>query len=230
MFSNFPLDIQSYNSATDAWYTNTFDTQDDLIAFIQNQFPEEPHYYKLSNTKKWKETGQVYADTVTKKNFEGGRYHDFKRGSKQQQQWRLDQQDKIKNGVIYDGIYVPGFYHWYLNFCPIYDDLEKRKKFPDVWDGDLWYMQHCMLAILKGKHIGGVKGRQKGYSYKHMAILYWSYCWFESSVNTVGAYDEKLVKKSWRFLEGYRAHINKNTTWFRGPTIPKSLEWNESQM
>src|SRR5687768_17742469 len=49
-----------------------------------------------------------------------------------------------------------------------------------------------------------------------------------SSVNTVGAYDEKLVKKSWRFLEGYRAHINKNTTWFRGPTIPKSLEDRKS--
>lgn len=232
MFWKYPLTIQSYNSTTNEWGSYTFETQQSQIDYINQQF-KVPGEYNLTNTKMWKETGNVYTESqrlTGRPNFEGGKYHLFSNGSAKHNQWKEKEKDKIKNGVMYDGWFIPPFYHWYLNFCPIYDDFAKIKRFGDVWDSDYWYMQYCMLAILQGKHIGGVKGRQKGYSYKHMAILYWSYCWFESSVNTIGAYDEKLVKKSWRFLEGYRAHINSTTSWKRGPTIPKSLEWNESQM
>lgn len=225
-----PLVVQAWSTAAGDWYTKTFDTKKEFEDYLDAQFKDEPQFYKLKNTWKWKETGQAYESTVCKPNFEGGRYHNFTKGSIQQKRWRDTEKDRILNGVIYDDIYVPPFYYWYLNFCPIYDDFLKKKRLPDVWDGDLWYMQYVMRAILKGKHVGGVKGRQKGYSYKHMAILYWSYSWFENSINTIGAYDEKLVKKSWRFLEGYRAHINKNTTWIRGPQIPKTLEWHETQM
>lgn len=229
MFWKFPLKVQAYTSQTDSWYTKEFATKKDFTAYIQDQFKEEPQFYKLKNTKKWKEVGQHYADTVCRPNFEGGRYHNFSDGSAKFNHWYDTERDKIKNGVIYDDLYIPPFYHWYLNFCPIYNDFTKLKQFADVWDGDLWYFHYCMLCILKGKHIGGVKGRQKGYSFKHMAILYWAYCWFENSVVTVGAYDEKLVKKSWRFLGFYREHINSNTEWIRGPQIPKALEWNEVQ-
>ena len=231
MFWEFPIKVKQWSTAANDWLEDVeFANKAQLLTYIEGQWPNEPHYYKLKNTKKWKEVGQAYSDTVTKPNFEGGRYHNFRKGSPQQKAWRDTEKSKILNGVIYDGIYVPPFYHWYLNFCPIYDDVKKKKRFADVWDGDLWYMQHAMICILRGKHIGGIKGRQKGYSYKHMAILYWSYSWFENSVNTIGAYDEKLIKKSWRFLEGYRAHINRTTTWIRGPEIPKSLEWNETKM
>lgn len=230
MFWEYPLKVQSWSTSSQDWYTTTFESEDTFTEFIQNQFKEEPWMYRLSNTLKWKETGEHYTKTVTRPNFEGGKYHDFVPNSLQHKKWKETERERILNGVIYDGVYVPPFYYWYLNYCPIYDDILKKKRFADVWDGDLWYMQYVMLAILLGMHVGGVKGRQKGYSYKHMAILYWGYSWFENSVNTIGAYDEKLVKKSWRFLEGYRSHINSNTTWKRGPTIPKSLEWNESQM
>lgn len=225
----FPLKVQEYSSTTDSWGERDFASSDELLAYVYGNF-KVPGEYHLKNTRKWQETGRQYASTVTRPNFEGGKYHQFAPNSLQYKRWRDTEKSRILNGVIYDGIYLPPFYYWYINFCPIYDDLKKKKRFGDVWDSDLWYMQYCMLCILQGKHIGGVKGRQKGYSYKHMAILYWSYCWFENSVNTVGAFDEKLVKKSWRFLEGYRAHINANTPWRRGPTIPKTLEWNESQM
>jgi hypothetical protein len=224
----FPIKIQAYDSQTDNWYHKDFDTEQDLLAYIEARF-KVPGKYNLRNTKKWKETGNNYARTVTKPNFEGGRYHNFVRGSSKEKAWRATEVDRIKKGVFYDDVFVPPFYYWYLNYCPIYDDLKKKKRFADVWDGDLWYMQYVMRCILRGKHAGGIKGRQKGYSYKHTAILAWSYWWFENSVNTMGAYDEKLVKKSWRFLDGYRAHLNGNTTWKRGPKIAKSLEWNEVQ-
>jgi len=229
----FPLKIQSYDSENQQWSTTDFEEEKDFVDFVQDQFKESPEHYKYKNPKAFQIEGLNYTAASLKSgkaNFEGGHYTKFIKGSYGWKQYWKTEKDKVLKGIIVDGIYLPPFYYWYLNFCPIYDALAKRKRLPDVWDGDLWYMHYVMLAILLGKHVGGVKGRQKGYSYKHMAILYWSYCWFESSVNTVGGFDEKLVKKSWRFLEGYRKHINTYTAWKRGPVLPKALEWNEVTM
>ncbi len=232
MFWQYPLTIQSHDSLTEEWSTYTFTDKAHHLSYVQSQF-KVPGQYNNRNTQFWQATGNYYTDTqklTGKPNFEGGKYHPFTPGSANHNQWKQKEKERILNGVIYDGLYIPPFYYWYLNYCPIYDDHAKKRRLGDVWDSDLWYMQYVMMAILLGMHVGGVKGRQKGYSYKHMAILYWGYSWFGNSVNTIGAYDEKLIKKSWRFLEGYRSHINSTTTWKRGPTIPKSLEWNESQL
>lgn len=137
----------------------TFETQQSQIDYINQQF-KVPGEYNLTNTKMWKETGNVYTESqrlTGRPNFEGGKYHLFSNGSAKHNQWKEKEKDKIKNGVMYDGWFIPPFYHWYLNFCPIYDDFAKIKRFGDVWDSDYWYMQYCMLAILQGKHIGGVK-------------------------------------------------------------------------
>lgn len=233
MFWEYPLKIQTYDSENQLWGTVTIETKDDHITFVESQFKESPDKYIYDNVSNFQIEGLKYtalAKESKRPNFEGGKYTKSIKGTHQWKRYWANEKDKVLNGVIIDGIYLPPFYYWYLNFCPIYDDMLKKKRLPDVWDGDLWYMHYCMLAILMGKHIGGVKGRQKGYSYKHMAIVYWSYSWFESSINTVGAYDENLVKKSWRFLEGYRKHINTTTAWKRGPVIPKSLEWHEATM
>lgn len=232
-FWEYPLNIQAYDSTTNTWSEKKFETKKEHISYIEAQFKTEPQFYKLKNTAKWQEAGAFYTKTQKesgKLNFEGGRYHDFRKNSPAEVKWRNTEKDRMKNGVIYDDIFVPGFYYFYINYCPIFDDVLAKKRFADVWDGDLWYMQYVMLAILKGRHVGGVKGRQKGYSYKHMAILYWCYMWFESTVNTVGGYLEDLIKKSWRYLEGYRAHLNAHTVWKRGPVEPKSLLWEEKSM
>ena len=226
----FPLKIQTYNSENQQWGTKEFQTRKDFVLYMKDQFKESPDQYKYPNAKAFQIEGLKYSAAAKqsgKSNFEGGYYTKHVKGTHPWKQYWLNEKDKVLKGVIIDDTYVPPFYYWYLNFCPIFVDVEGRKRLPSVWDGDLWYMHYVMLAILLGLHVGGVKGRQKGYSYKHMAILYWSYSWFESSVNTVGAFDEKLVKKSWRFLEGYRKHINTYTAWKRGPVLPKALEWNE---
>ncbi len=233
MFWEYPLKIQTYDSENQLWSNITIETKDDHITYMRSQFKESPDKYIYDNAASYQIEGLKYtalAKQSGKPNFEGGKYTKAIKGTHQWKRYWANEKDKVLNGVIIDDIYIPPFYYWYLNFCPIYDDMLKKKRLPDVWDGDLWYMHYCMLAILTGKHIGGVKGRQKGYSYKHMAIVYWSYSWFENSINTVGAYDENLVKKSWRFLEGYRKHINTTTAWKRGPVVPKSLEWNEVTM
>lgn len=229
----FPLDIQTHNSENQQWGVRSFQTLEEFTLYVKEQFKESPDKYTYKNSKAFQIEGLKYSEAAKKSgraNFEGGYYTKFVKQSHPWKKYWKNERDKVLKGVIIDETYVPPFYYWYLNFCPIYDDILKRKRLPDVWDGDLWYMHYVMLAILSGKHVGGVKGRQKGYSYKHMAILYWSYCWFENSTNTVGGFDEKLVKKSWRYLESYRKHINTYTAWKRGPVLPKSLEWNEVTM
>lgn len=230
MFWKFPLKVQTYNSENQQWGHRTFEDQSEMVEFMWKQF-KLPGKYQLHNVENFQIEGLKYSNSVTKPNFEGGQYTDAIKGTEKWKKYWKNERNKVLNGVIIDDFYIPPFYYWYLNFCPIYDAVQKVRRLPDVWDGDLWYMHYCMLALLLGKHIGGVKGRQKGYSYKHMAILYWAYCWFEGSVNTVGAYMEDLVKKSWRFLEGYRKHLNSSfSAWKRGPVQPKALEWNEITM
>lgn len=232
-FWEFPLKIQTYNSENQQWGHREFADQKEFTDFMWDQF-KVPGKYNLHDVENFQIEGLKYSKISResgKPNFEGGYYTRATKGSHQWKKYWANEKDKVKKGVIIDEFYLPPFYYWYLNFCPIYDAVLGKKRLPDVWDSDLWYMHYVMLCILLGKHIGGVKGRQKGYSYKHMAILYWSYCWFENSVNTIGAFEERLVKKSWRFLEGYRKHLNSSfSAWKRGPTQPKSLEWNEVTM
>lgn len=229
MFWKYPLKIQTLDTKTNLWGHHEFQSKNDFALYCKSQF-KIPGEYNLKNTIRWKDEGMKYTKTVNKPNFMGGRYTDTIKGTGKWKAYWKNEKDKVLKGIIVDGIYIPAFYYWYLNFCPIYDDLEKVTKLPDVWDSDLWYFHYMMLCILHGKHVGGIKGRQKGYSYKHMAVLYWSYCWFEKSINTVGAFREDLVKKSWLYLEGYRGHINGNTAWLRGPTQPKVLEWHETKL
>lgn len=226
MHWEFPLKVQSYDTATDTWSVREFEKKEEFINYVQGCF-KIPGQYNLKNTKMWQETGNHYRRTVTKPNFEGGVYHRFVRNSIQHKRWMEKEKDRIKNGVIYDDQYIPPFYYWYLNFCPIYNDVTKKKDFGNVWDSDLWFFQYIMLCLLLGKHAVVVKARQRGYSFKIMSLLYWSYCWFEGSINTIGAYKEEYALKSWRFLEFYRKHINTNTTWRRGPKIPKAGLWEE---
>lgn len=232
MLWEYPLIIKCLDTQTNSEYEKTFHNQEEHVEYIQAQF-KIPGEYNLVNTDRWQDAGRGYAERqkkTGKPNFEGGSYVDTPKDSFKEIQFFKTEKEKVKNGIIVDGWYIPGFYYWYLNFCPIVDDVRKKKKFGDVWDSDFWFFQYIMLCMLKGKHACVVKARQRGYTLKIMALLYWSYCWYETSVNTIGASKEDYVLKSWRFLEFYRKHINEYTRWQRGPVIPKSLSWEETTM
>lgn len=241
MFWKYPLKIQAYDSATKNQYHMEFADRKEHLAYCKVQFkmPKDKYSnldYQLTKPQieAFQEKGLYYTKKQAenkKPNFEGGEYTPAIRGTHRWKAFWANEKDKVLNGYIVDGVFFPPFYYWYANYCPIYHADTLETKLANVWDGDLWYFQYVMLCILAGKHIGGIKGRQKGYSFKHMAILYWSYSWFPSSVNTIGAYDEDLVEKSWRFLEGYRKHLNSPfSAWKRGPKIAKSLKWVEVTM
>lgn len=226
MFWKFPIKIQTLDTSTEEKGYKIFETQEDFVSYLWSQF-KLPGQYNLKNTKRWKDAGYQYTNTCTKPNFEGGYYTKYIKGTHKYKQYWDDQKEKVLNGYIVDDIYIPPFYYNYLNFCPIYNAVVKKKMLADAWDSDLWFFHYIMLCMLLGKHACIVKARQRGYSFKIMSILYWCYSWFEGSVNTIGAYKEEYTLKSWRFLEFYRKHLNTNTYWKRGPVVPKSLEWYE---
>lgn len=226
MFWEFPLKIQTLNTETNTTGHKSFETKEDFISYMYSQF-KLPGKYNLKDTYRWKDAGNMYSSTVTRPNFEGGYYTKAIKGTYKYKQYWSNERDKVLNGIIIDDIYVPPFYYWYINFCPIYNDLVKKKMLGDVWDSDLWFFHYIMLCMLTGKHAVVVKARQRGYSFKIMALEYWCYSWKEASVCTIGAYKEEYTLKSWRFLDFYRKHLNTYTHWKRGPILPKSLEWME---
>lgn len=227
-FFEFPLKIPTYTSSTDVWSETVFETLEEFIEYVDSQF-KIPGSYNLKNTSKWKEVGTTYTKSCTRPNLEGGKYSNALKGTSAYYKFWNNEKEKCKKGVIYDNIYVPPFYYFYLNFCPFNDDVRGKKSFALVYDNDLYFFHYLMLCILKGKHAVVLKARQKGYSLKIMAVLYWSYVWHAGTVNTIGAIDEGKVVKSWRFLERYKSHCDQNTAsaFKRGPVKPKLLDWLE---
>lgn len=227
MFWKFPISVPTFDSSTGEKSYTTFN-KDEFTDFVKAQF-KLPGKYDLKDVHLWQEAGITYAKSrpATSPNFEGGRYTFYLKNTFKWKEYWNQEKEKVLNGYIVNGIYIPPFYYNYLNFCPIYNDVEKEKKLGNVWDGDLWFFHYIMLCMLTGKHAVVVKARQRGYSFKIMSILYWSYCWIDGSVNTIGASKEEYTDKSWRFLEFYRKHINNYTAWRRGPVQPKHSEWLE---
>lgn len=220
------LKIQTLNTKTNETGYAEFNSKQEFIDFVTLQF-KLPGQYNLKDTIRWQDAGMQYTRTVTRPNFEGGYYTKAIKGTHAYKKHWDNEKEKVKNGIIIDGVYIPPFYYWYLNYCPIYDDVKKKKRLGDVWDSDLWFFHYVMLCMLLGKHVVVVKARQRGYSFKIMSLLYWCYSWNEGSVNTIGAYKDEFTLKSWRFLEFYRKHINTTTAWKRGPILAKSQEWFE---
>jgi hypothetical protein len=216
----FPLNIRTYETETKEWTVTTFETKDEFKAFVWQQFKKKgAGHYNLKNVHSWK---QAYA-----KYKKDGYYTSAVKGTYHYKKFWSDEKEKVLNGIICDGFYIPPFYYFYLNYLPIYNKVEGRYIPPDIWDSDYHFMLYIQLCILEGKHAVVVKTRQRGYSFKIMAILYWSYMWFEGAINTIGASDEEYVKKTWKYVDQYRQFIHKNTAWKRGPQMPKMMDWVE---
>lgn len=221
-----PVRIPTLNTKTNETGYRTFKSQEELIEYCWSQF-KLPGQYNLKNTIRWKDAGMQFSNTVTSPNFEGGYYTKAIKGTNSWRKYWDIEKEKVKYGIIIDDVFIPPYYYWYLNYCPIKNERLGKKTLGDVYDGDLWFYHYITLCILLGKHACVLKTRQRGYSFKIMSLLYWSYSWLEGSINTIGAYKDESTMKSWRYLDFYRSHINPNTRWRRGPVIPKTQEWLE---
>jgi hypothetical protein len=85
-----------------------------------------------------------------------------------------------KEGLVRpsDGEWIPGYYYFYLNYCPIWkveaiekDGDGKRKgkrsrEFPNVWLGDYLFFHYIDQCIQNGQHAKLLKARGMGFSFK----------------------------------------------------------------
>lgn len=215
----FPLTVQERTG--NDWSTRTFQTKEEFKQYVWSQF-KKPGSYNLTDTFKWKEQNDYYE--------RNGYFTPHIRFSRNWEKYWKTEMDKCKNGVIIDGFYIPPFYYFYLNFLQIFNKVEKRLMAPTVWDSDYHFFLYIVLCIVEGKHAVVVKTRQRGYSYKIAAILYWSYVFFQASINTIGGSDISYVEKTWEYIDVYRDFINDKTAWRRGPQMPKKLDWYENTL
>lgn len=165
-----------------------------------------------------------YTDLVPNR-FPSSRYMKF---------WR-EEQRRCREGLVRssDGEWIPGYYYWYLNYCPILmtqeipqsaEDLEKQvgnikadrvEDFPRVWDSDyLWY-HYVEQAEQRGMHCGNLKTRGRGYSFKGSSMGTRNYYHFKRSKSFAIAsegeylYDDGILSKAWDTLN----FIDNHTPW-----------------
>lgn len=215
----YPLQIPKLDTSTETWDYHIIENKQDFINFVESN-KKLPGQYKLKNTHRWQ-------DLVSEYYRNNEEYCLLIPDTIQEIRWWEREKEKVSLGVIIDGVYLPPFYYWYLNYCPIYDKVKRKQDFPKPWDSDLHFFYYILLCILRGKHAVVVKCRQRGYSFKIGAILLWSYWWYKGTINTMGASDEEFTGKTWEYIAFYRNHLNTKTPWIRGPQIPKKLEWIE---
>ena len=128
-------------------------------------------------------------------------------GSEYKKFWD-EERRRCKEGYIResDGEWIPGYYYFYLNYCPILkveelfegdkltvdiektiDDLEvgvrvdRIEDFPSVWDGDYQFFHYVEQAEAEGKHGSVLKTRGRGYSFKGGSMLARNYFLVKSS-------------------------------------------------
>lgn len=95
------------------------------------------------------------------------------------------------------GVWIPGNYYFYLNFCKIrlYDKKTNRKKLgpPLYRDQDHEYFVEVNDAKAAGEGVIVLKARRKGFSFMNSNILLHDWTFFEQSEVGMGAQKEHYV-------------------------------------
>jgi hypothetical protein len=125
----------------------------------------------------------AYADSISFPEVEGTTAHT---------DWWMEQFDICKNGYTTGGIFIPGRYYYYLNFCYI-STVGRGYHHPDYVDYDLEYAELVDEAKRSKKGIIGLKRRRAGFS--------------EKWVNMVGNYGMRFGSSIEYGPKGYSAGI-----------------------
>lgn len=99
--------------------------------------------------------------------------------------WWNEQIDRCINGYQTGGLWIPGRYYWYLNFCKI-STIERGIHYPEYVDIDYEFFLMVERAKAEGKGVITIKRRRCGVSYK---------------------FSEGVVGHGVRFIKGYKAGI-----------------------
>jgi hypothetical protein len=129
---------------------------------------------------------------------------------------------------------IPGYFYWYLNYCPIYiaesksgtevvglEALMEREQadrilaFPSFWDGDYDYYHYLDEAEKEGEHGSVIKTRGRGFSFKGGSMCNRNYYLIPGSKSYCMADDKEylvedgILTKAWDMMD----HIESYTPW-----------------
>lgn len=206
------------------WTETTFYSREEFKEFVTSCF-KEPGTYEFD------ETAQLFNAQATLYNTQKY-YCSAPKRSKDFMAYWDDQKAKCRQGCIFKSKgktwYLTRDYYMWINFLPIYDKINKKFDFPQVWDGQYHMALYELLAELNYKHVAILKKRQFGSSYFHIAKLI-NTAWFEEgAVLKMGASLKDYIneKGSWKFWDEYKNFLNAHTAWYR-PGSDKAGSWKQ---
>lgn len=222
MSKNF-IDVPTWEAGT--WSITSFKTREEFKDYISKLF-KEPGKYNFDET-----SNQFNAQANHFRNY--GFFCDAPENSKDFIKYWDDQKNKSRVGTIFrsgdTSWYLPRDYYMWLNFLPIFDKLQGKFDFAQVWDTQYHIALYETLAELNYKHVAGVKKRQIAWSYFHTAKLV-NQLWFEEGVSLkMGASLKDYIneKGSWKFLNEYAKFLNEHTAWYRPLNPDKVGMWQQ---
>jgi len=198
--------IREYNSDTDTWSIREFESNADFANFVSKQY-KMPGQYNLKNTEHYYKARTHY--------IKHGYYCPEVVNSKKYFSFWTEEAIKCIKGVIIDGIYISGYYYFYLNYCPIIDMVKKSQSFAEVWDSDLHFFLYVELCLIKGKHALVNKKRRWGLSFKVTSMIMRDTYLLNNQTAKIITKQEPPLKTTWEFLDGYKAFLNEHTGWSR---------------
>jgi len=218
-------EIPTYDYVSGEWSYTSFETQTDLVNYLETIFKEPGKY--------------AFDECSLLFNAEGRKFNKHKvyclapERSKDFINYWETEKEKCRKGVIYKNKdkswYLPRDYYMWINFLPIYNKEVKRFTFADVRDAQYHMALYEELAQLKNKHAAILKKRQIASSYYHSGKIINLFYFEEGSVSKMaGSLKDYINEKgTWRFLEEYRNFLNKHTAWYRPCNPDKVLNWEQ---
>jgi hypothetical protein len=198
--------LPTYSNTTEKWTSTTFDTRDEFIKFVESQY-KEPGQYGLVDTEDWRIPAFTF-DSI------GAYTKEVTRTTKWAKYWDFEK-EKILNGVIINGFYVPEDYYWYLNFTRIDNMQEGKETFPEMFDSDYHYFLYLKLCELYGLFDVTIKKRRWGLSLKNAARITRLFVHKKSSLCKIVGYSEDHVSATWDIVKFNLNFINEHTGWYR---------------
>lgn len=170
---------------------------------------------KIKNSDKFRESVIRFLNT--------GRYSPYPDGTIDDYDfWKEEQNRSIYGYTAGDGDFITGYNYFYINYCPIERLVSKKltygkdkgkiitirdSAFPDFYDYDYYFFNHCEEAQESNAHVLVLKKRGSGQSFKSASMLTRNYFCIEgSSSYAVAATPEFLIKdgilsKAWYMMD-----------------------------
>lgn len=146
--------------------------------------------------------------------------------------WK-EQLHRCVHGYTVGGVWIPGVYYFYLNFCRMRkkdDQYGEREGFPDFTLMDYyWFLEFDKNSNnedrTKLKNIIAAKARRKGFSYKIASQCTWKYTFFKESKTVIASQFGSKARNTFEMCLANIDFLNKYTE-FRSPWSKRKVSDN----